>query len=313
MSQLGPKVVRLVLVLLAVTIFSFLLMSLLPGDPALVFNVGADKSQLDQIRADLRLDDPLPVRYVAWLSDFVRGDLGNYYNAAGDSPWEKLKADLPVTLLLMFYSTVVAVGIAIPLGVFTAYRAGTFFDRATNIFFFLALSIPAFVLAFFLKKYLTIDNKILPERGWTSPFDDFGMHVQQAILPVTCLVASQIAVYARLLRSDMIATLQEDFITMAKAKGISSRRVLFRHALRPSSLTLLTVAGLNVGALIGGAVIIERIFGIPGIGTDTVEAVVAREYVAVQSFIAVIGILFVLVNFAVDLLYTVLDPRIRHV
>ena len=123
---------------------------------------------------------------------------------------------------------------------------------------------------------------------------------------------AQIAVYFRLLRSDMIGTLQEDFITMARAKGLKPRRILFRHALRPSSLTLLTVAGLNVGTLISSAVIVEQIYGIDGMGLKLVRAVLSREYVAAQSFIAVIGILFVLINFLVDFLYTVLDPRIRH-
>lgn len=312
MKWILPKLGRLVLVLLLVTMFSFLLMSMLPGDPVQNFSIGADKAQVAKLRADLHLDDALPVRYVRWLGNFVTGDVGKYYATAGDTPGTKLKDDLPNSLLLMAYTQILGLAIAIPMGVATAYKAGGLFDKASNLGFFLGLSVPAFVLAFFAKKYLAIDNNFLPESGWTSPFSGVWEHVRHAILPVLCLTASQVAVYARLLRSDMIGTLQEDFITMAKAKGITPRRVLFRHALRPSSLTLLTVAGLNVGTLIGGAVIIERIFGIPGIGTDTVEAVLAREYVALQSFIAVIGILFVLVNFLVDFMYTVLDPRIRN-
>ena len=131
-------------------------------------------------------------------------------------------------------------------------------------------------------------------------------------LPAISLAVGQIAVYMRLLRSDMIATLQEDFIPMAKAKGIPTRRILWRHALRPSSLTLLTVAGLNVGALIGGTVVIEVIFGLPGMGTLLYTAIVARQFVELQSFVAVIAIGYVLVNFVIDVLYSVLDPRIRH-
>ena len=132
------------------------------------------------------------------------------------------------------------------------------------------------------------------------------------MLPAIALAAGLIAVYMRLLRSDMIATLQEDFIPMAKAKGISDRRILWRHALRPSSLTLLTVAGLNFGTLIGGAVVVEVIFGIPGMGTLISQAISARQYVALQSFVAIIAIGYVLMNFVVDVLYTVLDPRIRR-
>ena len=145
------------------------------------------------------------------------------------------------------------------------------------------------------------------------PFADESARALQAhVLPDVTLAVGQIAVYMRLLRSDMIATLQEDFILMAKSKGISNRRILWRHALRPSSLTLLTVAGLNVGTLIGGAVVIERIFGLPGLGKLIFDAIGARQYVAVQSLVAIIAIGYVLVNFFVDILYTVLDPRIRH-
>jgi peptide/nickel transport system permease protein len=137
-------------------------------------------------------------------------------------------------------------------------------------------------------------------------------HIDKAILPVITLAVGQIAIYMRLLRSDMIATLQSDFITMAKAKGLPTRRILFRHALRPSSLTLLTVAGLNVGTLIGGALIVEVVFSIPGIGLTLAQAIASRQLVAFQSMVAIIAIIYVIVNFGVDLLYSALDPRIRH-
>jgi peptide/nickel transport system permease protein len=159
---------------------------------------------------------------------------------------------------------------------------------------------------------LALDNKWLPDSGWVKLSDGVGDHVKHAVLPVLTLTFGQIAVYFRLLRSDMIATLQEDFITMAKAKGLPSRRILFRHALRPSSLTLLTVAGLNIGTLISTAVLVENIFDIPGMGTLLISGVLQYEYPATQSFIAIIGLMFVLINYGVDFLYTVLDPRIRH-
>jgi peptide/nickel transport system permease protein len=132
------------------------------------------------------------------------------------------------------------------------------------------------------------------------------------LMPTVSLALGQIAIYMRLLRSDMIATLQEDFVTTAKAKGIPNRRILFRHALRPSSLTLLTVAGLNIGALISGAVVVERIFGLPGVGSRLVEAVFGQQLIAVQAYVALIAVFYIIINFIVDLLYSVLDPRIRH-
>jgi peptide/nickel transport system permease protein len=142
--------------------------------------------------------------------------------------------------------------------------------------------------------------------------ENVGEHFKHAVLPVLALAAGQLAVYFRLLRSDMIATLQEDFITMAKSKGLKPRRILFRHALRPSSLTLLTVAGLSVGTLISSAVLVEVIFDVPGMGFKLIESIFAREYPAAQSFIAIVGIVFVLINYLVDFLYTIVDPRIRN-
>jgi peptide/nickel transport system permease protein len=194
----------------------------------------------------------------------------------------------------------------------TAYRASSIFDKATNTGAFAFISIPNFVLAFVLTYWLGVRLGWFPVSGYVAFSDDPSEHFQHMFMPALTLAAGQIAVYTRLLRSDMIATLQEDFILMAKSKGISNARILWRHALRPSSLTLLTVAGLNVGTLIGGAVIIERIYGLPGLGKQIFDAVGARQYIAVQSLVAIIAIGYVLVNFFVDILYTVLDPRIRH-
>lgn len=311
MRNLSRKVVQLVVVLFLLSVVAFFSIRLLPGDPAELLGFGADKDKVEEIRVDLGLREPMHEQYGMWASDFVTGDMGKYYRAAGN-PTDDVKTSLPISLQLMIYTQVVALLIAIPLGVFTAYKADSIFDKGSNIFAFLGLSIPAFVVGFLLKQVFVFQLDVLPERGWTALGDGVGSHLEHAILPVATLVIAQIAVYFRLLRSDMIGTLQEDFITMARAKGLKPRRILFRHALRPSSLTLLTVAGLNVGTLISSAVIVENIYGIDGMGLKLVRSVLSREYVAAQSFIAVIGILFVLINFLVDFLYTVLDPRIRH-
>lgn len=306
------KFARLILVLLLLTMISFAAQSLLPGDPAELIGFGADKSKIAEIRKDLELDKPIYVRYGKWLGGFVTGDLGQYYRAKGGSPGESVKQALPNSLLLMLYTQILALLLAVPLGVIAAYRANSAFDKGVNILVFLGLSIPGFIVAFLLKKYLALDNAIFPESGWVPLGTSVSDHFRYAALPVFALTVSQVAVYFRLLRSDMISTLQEDFITMAKAKGLKPRRILFRHALRPSSLTLLTVAGLNVGTLISSAVLVENIFKIPGMGFLLVEGVLSREYPATQSFIAIVGIIFVVINYGVDLLYSVLDPRIRH-
>jgi peptide/nickel transport system permease protein len=307
------RLVHLLVVLFCVTVFVALLTSLLPGDPVDAIAGFASPEQKDALREDLGLDDPLPVQYARWISGFVTGDLGGYYSVTGERPvMDRVSDSLPVSLQLMVYAQVLALVVAIPAGVITAYKAGTKGDRAANATAFGMLAIPNFALALVLAYYVGVQLELLPVSGYVKPSEDFIEHLRRMALPAISLAVGQIAVYMRLLRSDMIATLQEDFITMAKAKGVSPRRVLWRHALRPSSLTLLTVTGLNVGTLIGGAVVVEVIFSLPGLGLLLYEAINARQYIALQSLVAIVAVGYVMVNFLVDVLYAVLDPRIRH-
>ena len=313
MRILLRPLLRLLVVLFFVTVFVALLTSMLPGDTVDAIAGFASEEQKEELRTELGLDDPLPVRYARWIGDFVTGDLGNYYSISGGRPvMDRVTDSLPVSLQLMLYAQVLALAVAIPAGVISAYRAGSLGDRVGNAAAFGALAVPNFALALVLAYFVGVELGWLPVNGYVKPSDDFVEHIRRMVMPAVSLAVGQIAVYMRLLRSDMIATLQEDFITMAKAKGVSPRRVLWRHALRPSSLTLLTVAGLNVGTLIGGAVIVEVIFSMPGIGTLLFEAIQARQYIALQSLVAIIAVGYVIVNFLVDVLYAVLDPRIRH-
>jgi peptide/nickel transport system permease protein len=300
-------------VLFFVTLFVALLTSMLPGDPVDAIAGFASPEQKDALREDLGLDDPVPVQYARWIGDFVTGDLGGYYSITGERPvMDRVSDSLPVSLQLMVYAQVLALIIAIPAGVITAYRAGTRTDRTANATAFGMLAVPNFALALVLAYYVGVQAEWLPVSGYVAPEDDLLEHIRRMALPTISLAVAQIAVYMRLLRSDMIATLQEDFITMAKSKGLSPRRVLWRHALRPSSLTLLTVAGLNVGTLIGGVVVVEVIFSLPGMGLLLYEAINARQYIALQSLVAIVAVGYVIINFLVDVLYVVLDPRIRH-
>jgi peptide/nickel transport system permease protein len=320
--ELGKRLASLVLVLFLVTLFTSLLLSMVPGDPVDTLVPLASSEEADAIKAevreDLELDEPLFTRYVSWVGDLVTGDergehFGDYFRVSGRDPVSgRLAEALPVSLQLMVYAQVLALAVAVPLGVVTAYRAGSRLDKATNVGAFALLAIPNFVLGLGLAYYVGVWLNWLPPSGYVPFGDDPVQHIQRMILPAVTLAAAQVAVYMRLLRTDMVATLQEDFIQMARSKGITDRRVLWRHALRPSSITLLTVAGLNVGTLIGGAVIVELIFSIPGMGLAISQAIFERQYVALQSFVAVLAILYVIVNFAVDILYTIVDPRIRH-
>jgi len=320
-KTVAKRLLQLVIVLLFVTMFTFLLIRLLPGDPTTTIIPFGTDAQRAALRNDLGLNKPIYEQYADYLTNLLQGDLGKQYNS-GRPVIDLVSQSLPVSLQLMIYAQFIALLFAIPLGIFTAYRAGTRSDKAINTSAFALLALPNFVLALFLSYFVGAQLKWLPTGGyapgWMDQFFDSSRspdlieHARYLLLPAITLAVGQIAVYMRLLRSDMIATLQENFITMAKAKGLSNQRILWRHALRPSSLTLLTVAGLNVGTLIGGAVVIEVIYGIPGMGLKIYQAVFSKEYVELQSYVVVIAVLFVLVNFFVDFLYTVLDPRIRR-
>ena len=303
---------RLVLVVLVVTFMTFSLTKLQPGDPVSKIIPFGTAEQKAQLREDLGLNESTAQQYGKWLGNFMQGDFGKYYDSK-QSVNTVLKQSLPVSLELMIYAQIWALLIAIPLGVTTAYRKGSRYDRSANATMFALLALPNFVVALLLAIYVGAKWQILPTQSNVIPFPLNPLdNWRYMLMPVMALTVGQIAVYMRLLRSDMIATLQEDFITTAKAKGIPTRRILWRHALRPSSLTLLTVAGLNVGALIGGALVVENVFGVPGLGKRITEAILAKQYPALQSYVAIVAILYVIINFVIDILYSVLDPRIRN-
>lgn len=322
MAQLRQRALHLVAVLLSVSFATFLLTSLLPGGPEdAILGPFATEESVAALRHELRLDDPIPVRYARWLADAVTGDLGRSYTQ--QVPVAELLADrLPRTLELLLLAQVLALGIAIPLGVLAAYRAGGWLDRAINTSAFAMLSLPSFVVAVVLVFFLALGGisvggvrlgaEVFPATGVVPLSESPLGHLKSMFLPALAIAIGQIAVYMRLLRTEMLATLQEDFITTARAKGLPVRRILLRHALKPSSFSLLTVAGLNVGQLIGGAVIIETIFVMGGVGDLLVRSIFTRDYLVIQSAVLVIAIGFVLVNFLVDVLYHVLDPRVRH-
>jgi peptide/nickel transport system permease protein len=305
------KLLQLVIVLLVVTFFSFSLLHLTPGDPARTQKPFATEAQLRPIRKEIGLDKPFLVQYKDWLFDFVRGDFGKDYSTNLPVK-DSIGQQLGISLQLIFYAQFLALALAIPLGILAAYKAGTWFDKIGNAAAFGAIAIPPFVIAFVLIFYLAVQGGWFPTQQYVAFGTDPAEHFKHMFLPAVSLAIAQIAIYMRLLRSDMIQTLQEDFITMAKAKGLTNRRILWRHALRPSSFTLLTAAALNFGALIGGAVVIEVVFQLPGMGLGLVTAVATRQYSAVQAYVALIAVAFVLFNAMVDGVYSVLDPRIRH-
>jgi len=324
-------VVQLIAVLLAVTFLAFSALNFL-GDP-LVNVVGplAAIPDCDQVEAGLRedtfstagnigdcevvrlartqynLDKPVPERYLRWVGDLVQGDLGTSFQT-GLPVSEIVREKLPKSLLLMVMAELVALSLAIPVGVAAAYRAGRRLDRVTSIGSFGLLSVPNFALGVILLQLFALRNQWLP-----ASFDDTSLwsRVHSLILPAVVLGLGIAASYQRLLRTDLLTTLQEDFVHMARAKGMSDRHVMVRHALRPSLFSLITLFGLNTGALIGGSLVVERIYSIPGIGSEIVTAVIRDDFPVVLGSVVVIATGFVVINFLVDLLYTWLDPRVR--
>lgn len=316
MKELAARLTQLAVVFIVVTFFTVVLMSLVPGKPenlVIPFDGTAEQTQRAEFRKKNDLDRALPVRWAKWAGRFVSGDMGNTYSSTGSSPVSaKVKDAAPISALLIIYTQILALVIAIPMAIIAAYRSNTWIDRLISTTAFGALSLPGFAVALVLSYFFGVKLGWVKVNGYNPLGDGLILHLKSVAVPVVALSLGQIAVYLRLLRSDLIATLQEDFILMAKSKGISNRRVLWRHALRPSSLTLLTVVGLNVGNLIGGTIVVEALFSIPGMGMQIAAAILGRQYVALQSYVAIIAIFFVLLNFLVDYLYTVLDPRIRE-
>jgi len=319
------KLVVLIPTLFVVTAFTFYLQSGRGDKRDLAFNIlgpGATDAGVDAIVKEFHLDEPIYTRYLLWLSDALRGDLGRSA-IQGQEVSTAIANAIPVTLQLMLYAQIVALLIAVPLGVYAAYRANRRGDQLASGVALTALSVPNFVLGIVLILFLAlggitiagrqISGEFLPASRYVPFGEDPVEHFKHMALPTLAIAIGVSAAYMRVLRSDMISTLQESFITTAKAKGVSDRRILWGHALRPSSFTLLTVFAVNTAALVGGALVIETIFSLPGMGTTIGTAIAQKDFLVVQGVVVVVAVGFILINFLVDLLYAVLDPRVRHV
>jgi peptide/nickel transport system permease protein len=311
---IATRLVRLVLTLLAVTFLTFSLTALLPGDPVnAILGVDAPRDQetVDQIRADLGLDDPFLVRYFNWLGDAVQGDLGESYINRGQSVAGTIADRVPVTAQLAFMAIVMAVILAVPIGVLGAYKQGKWQDTTTSAWVQIALSIPNFIFGIFFIWLFAVQLQWLPASNWNRLSDGVVDNLKTAILPAAALAMTQMAIFSRLVRADMLATLQENYILAARSNGLSDRFILMRHALRPSSLSLMTIIGINFGALLGGTVVIETLFAVPGLGFRLINAINQRDILVIQGITVFVAVVYVVINTVVDLLYAVIDPRIR--
>ncbi|PZG46677.1 peptide ABC transporter [Spongiactinospora gelatinilytica] len=306
------RALQLTVVLFVVSALTFLLLDLLPGDPVhAILGLRATEEAVARLTAELSLDQPVHIRYLDWLGAALRGDLGSSY--INHVPTAQAIAEhLPVTLQLVAVSQAIALAIAVPLGVYSAHRPNGWVDRLASGFTFATLSVPPFMMGVLLVFVFAVTFNVFPATGYTSFGADPAQALRSLFLPALTLALGSLAVYVRALRADMIATLRQDHVTTARAKGVPARTILWRHALRSSSLSLVTVVALHVGALTGGAILVEQIFALPGIGQLTVNSIFQHDYLVLQSCVLVIAVSYVLVTFLADLLYPLLDPRTRH-
>ncbi|WP_419553325.1 ABC transporter permease [Candidatus Poriferisodalis sp.] len=315
------RIVSVIPILVGVSFVVFALMASLPGDPAInILGPAATPDQIEIVRTELGLDEPFFSRYGNWLGGVVLGDLGSSIVLREDIA-DGISRSMTPTLQVMAYSVVISLAVALPLGVWAGYRQGSASDRAINNVMLGFLATPNYVLAVLLVLFLAIGglsvlgNEIgfhaLPAARYVPLGDNVVLHFKHMLLPSLSLAMGQAAVFMRLLRSDMIGTLRLPFIDLARSKGLPTRRILWRHALRPSSFTLLTVVGLTMGLLIGGALIVEFIFTIPGVGAYIFLGVTQRDFIAVQGGVLVISTLYIIVLTMSDFLYLALDPRLR--
>lgn len=306
------RFISIVPVLFVVSIFVFSLLYLTPGDPALVLaGPNASAADVERIREALGLNAPFLVRYVNWLADIVRLDFGN--SIMNGTPVKDLIAQrVEPTLSLMFLTIIFAVSVAVPMGILAAARVNTLADRLVMLFAISAFSVPVFIIGYILAHFFALEAKLLPVQGYAYLADGFLPWFKHLILPSVALGLVYIALIARITRASMLEVLSEDYIRTARAKGLRSKRILFLHALRNAANPIVTIIGVGVALLIGGAVVTESVFGIPGLGRLTIDAILRRDYPVIQGVMLLFSLIYVLVNLLIDILYVVLDPRIRY-
>ena len=299
-------------VLVVVAVIVFLILRLTPGDPAAVIaGDSATNEQIEQIRTSLGLNESIPVQFGIWAGNALRGDLGESFFFKKKVS-ELISQRLEPTLALALCTIVLAVAVAVPLGVLVAWRHGGWLDRALMGFSTLGFSIPVFVLGYLLIWLVSMQLGWLPVQGYKRLAEGFGPFIRHLILPSITLAIIYIALIARVTRAAVSEALTEDYVRTARAKGLPERTVVLRHALANAAIPIVTVIGIGLALLIGGVVVTESVYSIPGLGRLTVDAVLARDFPTIQGVILLFSVAYVLINLLIDLSYLFLDPRIRY-
>jgi peptide/nickel transport system permease protein len=311
--QLARQLVTTIPVLLIVTALIFLLVHLAPGDPVTVLagDQAVDQTVLDNLRKEYRLDQPLPVQYVTWLGRAVQGDFG-YSFATRQAVSQAIQERLSVTLELTLFALVIALAVALPIGVIAAVFRGSIFDYLNQFLAMLGGSMPAFWLGILLILLFAQRLKWLPASGYVPLTEDPVACLRYLLLPAVTLSAGYMAVLSRVARASMLEVLHEDYIRTARAKGLAEHRIQIGHALRSALLPIITMVGMEAGHLLGGAVVTETVFALPGMGRLLVDAVSSRDFPIVQGATLILVILLVASNLLADLTYGLADPRVRR-
>ncbi|QRE75652.1 ABC transporter permease [Methylobacterium aquaticum] len=299
-------------VLAIVAVLVFLMLRLTPGDPAAVIaGDNASSEQIAQVRQQLGLDQPLPVQFAIWIGNLAQGNLGESFFFK-KSIGELILGRIEPTLSLAAATMLIAVCVAIPLGVVAAYRHGSWLDRIVMGVSVLGFSVPVFVIGYLMIYVFSITLGWFPVQGYQPLSGGLGGYLHRLVLPALTLSVVYIALIARMTRASVLEVLNEDYIRTARAKGQVERKILFRHALKNAAVPIVTVVGIGIALLIGGVVVTESVFAIPGLGRLTVDAVLARDYPTIQALILMFSGVYVLINLLIDLTYSLFDPRIRH-
>lgn len=311
-AYLVRRVLATIPVMAVVAFFVFSLLYIAPGDPAaIIAGDQASPADVERIRISLGLDRPFLIRFGSWLWDVLHGDLGTsiFTNL---SVTHMIGQRIQPTLSLMVITLIISLTFAIPLGVVAAWKQGSWIDRAAMVMSTLGFSVPVFVVGYLLAYTFALQLEWVPVQGYTPIDQGLWPWFKNLILPAIALGLIYMALIARITRATMLEVLSQDYVRTARAKGVNQKGILFIHALKNAAVPIVTVVGIGFAALIGGAVVTESVFAIPGLGRLTVDAILRRDYPVIQGVVLMFSFVYVLVNLGVDLLYTLFDPRIRY-
>jgi peptide/nickel transport system permease protein len=313
-SYIARRLIQTILVILLVTVITFLLIHVMPGDPvaALLSGTGqVTQEQIDALRHELWLDRPIHVQYIHWLSNIVRGDLGKsiFY---GENVSTLMVERLPITFYLSALGFILAVIVGIGAGVVSAIKRGGWVDNVVSLAANIGIGVPVFWLGIVGILVIGLNLHWLPTSGYTSPFKDLHRSLSQAIMPVICLAVPFIAQLTRQTRSSMLETIRQDYIRTARAKGLVENVVVFKHALKNAFIPVITLMGMQIRVLFGGSVLVETVFNVPGVGRLLVQSCLGKDILVVQAVVLIMSVVTCFANLAVDISYGWFDPRIRY-